>query len=106
MVTPYSINLFDKILTNNQNLEILSHFVWLISHLVAEAIEIRDIILSSVLYRKLVNSIQEKSIERELLKNFCWMFGNMSKGKPGPSLFQVKNPFNSYYFIIIENGNR
>ena len=90
LVTPYSINLLDKILTNNHNLEVLNHLVWLLSHLVSESIDVRNIILSSILYRKIINSLQQQLLNKELMKNYCWFFANMAKGKPAPSLLQVK----------------
>ena len=89
LVTPYAINLFDKIITNNKNLEILNHLIWLLSHLVSESIDVRDILLSSVLYGKILNSLPEQILSKELMKNYCWFFANLSKGKPAPSLLQV-----------------
>ena len=98
LVTPFSINLFDKILTNNHNLEILNHLIWLLSHLVSESIDMRNIIFASNLYGKIINSIQEQILNKELMKNYCWFFANLAKGKPAPSLLQV---IYNYKIIII-----
>ncbi len=36
-----------------------------------------------------MNSLSNQLLNNELIKNYCWFFANMAKGKPSPSLLQV-----------------
>ena len=81
--------LFYKILNSNYNVEILNHVIWLLSHLVTESTEVKNIILASPLYNKILNSLKQQSLNTETLRLGSWFFGLLSKGSPAPSLLQV-----------------
>ncbi len=86
LIAPLPMNLYEKIIKNNSNIDILSHLIWLISHLSSESIDFRNLILNSSIYTRILGILQQNVIHSEILRQGCWLFGNLMRGKPSPSI--------------------
>jgi len=84
------MSLYEKIIKNNSNIEILNHLIWLISHLSSESVEYRDLIINSNIFTRILNILQQNVINAEILRQGCWLLGNLMRGKPAPYLSVVR----------------
>lgn len=91
LVAPMPMNLFEKVIKNNSNIDILTHLIWLFSHLSSESIDFRNMILMSNIYKRIIVILQQTVVNSEVLRQGCWLMGNLMRGKPAPPLSYVIN---------------
>jgi len=82
--------LFEKIIKNNSNIDILIHLIWLLSHIASESVDYRNIIINSNIYPKIIGILQQNVINSEILRQGCWLLGNLMRGRPAPTFLTVK----------------
>ena len=99
LVTPGALNLFEKLLKNNSNIDILNQVIWLASHLGSESIICRDILLQSNIFTRIISVLQQNIVNTEILKHGCWLLGNLIRGKPTPSLSIVSIYIKQFLFL-------
>ena len=67
-------------------MDILLHMIWIFSHLANDSNNIKNIILSSPIFKSIIEILKEQTIKNDILKIVCWFFGNLAKGHAGSSL--------------------
>lgn len=90
-MSPLPLNLFEKVIKNHSNIDILSHLIWLLSHISSDSIDNRNTILVSNVYKRLLAILNQTIVNSEIMKQGCWLLGNVMRGKPPPPLSYVFN---------------
>jgi hypothetical protein len=83
--------LFEKILENfKNNLEIMNHLIWVFTHIAHDSTNIKNIILSSPIFKLITNILKENTIKQDILKIVCWFMASLAKEKKAGTILQVK----------------
>jgi len=89
LLAPSPMNLYEKVIKNNSNIEIVTHLIWMFSHISSDSLDFRNMILISGIYKIILAILQQTVVNSEVMKQGCWLMGNLMRGKPAPFLSYV-----------------
>lgn len=99
LLAPIPLNLCEKVIKNHSHIDILTHLIWLFSHIASDSIVFRNMILASNFYKRIIAILQQTVVNSEVMRQGCWLLGNTMRGKPAPSISFV------IYFFKQQNIN-
>ena len=73
----------------------MNHLIWALTHLAHDSTNIKNIILSSPIFKLIIDILKENTIKQDILKTVCWFFGSLAKEKKAGTLLQVNKKYNN-----------